>query len=88
MNDDTSTETPSSINIESMQQYVLLGIDAEGKQVSLISPNMTLEDIGGYIGRLQASLAIHTAMNMAKLAYAQHPTTSGKIVTPGGFKRQ
>jgi succinate-acetate transporter protein len=71
-----------------MQQYVLLGIDADGKQVSLISPNMTLEDIGGYIGRLQASLAIHTAMNMAKLAHAQHTHGASKIVTPGGFKKQ
>ena len=59
--DDTTSERPT-LNVETMQQYVLIGIDADGKRVLLASTNINVEDMGGYIGTLQASLAFQTAV--------------------------
>jgi len=81
---DPANGSEHSIDINTMRQYLLVGEDAAGKPVSILSPNMSITDLGGYIGRLQAMLAVQvSAAGMQQFMARQQ---RGKVITPGGFR--
>ena len=78
------------LDITSMRQYVVLGQDVDGKPVYVTSPNITLEEMGGYIGRLQASMAFQTA-RAAIAVTMRHPVEASPpplIVVPKTVARE
>lgn len=64
------------LNLDDLQQYIVLGVNAEGKHVTAQSAGLTLQDTEAMIARIQ------TSIDVMKIAAGVEQARSGTVV-PG-----
>lgn len=77
-------EESQQLDLSTAQSYVVIGRDKDGREFRAMSANMTLELLGAYVGTLQASLQMETAIaGMRKFVDMQRKEQAERrIITP------
>jgi hypothetical protein len=65
----------SMIELEDLEYYVVMGVTKDGREpVTVVSPNTSLLDLGGMMGRLQATFELQT-VQAGMYNYSKHAET-------------